>query len=727
VSHRDQRAPSPALLASALLLAAAAAGAQQPIRGFPQDALPERARLEAALRSTPDTARLQQYMAWMAAEPHHAGSPRSLAVAQYALARFREWGLDAHIDTLQALMPFPVVRQVEMTAPTRFTLQLREPAIAEDPDSRDRNQLPTYNAYSPDGDVSGELVYVNYGVPADYEQLARLGIDVRGKIVIARYGGSWRGIKPKVAAEHGAVGCIIYSDPRDDGYWLDDVYPRGPMRPEQGVQRGSVMDMPVYPGDPLTPGWGNVPGARMLARDSAPTIEPIPVMPISYGDALPLLRALGGPMVPDDDWKGALPIPYHLGPGPTRVHMKLSFDWQVRPLYDVIARIPGRTDPDQWVLHGNHHDAWVNGANDPLSGAVALLETARSLAELRSTGWQPRRTIILALWDGEEWGLLGSTEWAELHADALRTHAVAYFNSDTNGRGTLGASGSHTLETFFREVARDGRDPATGLGDLDAVVARDLERARSAADSSRARSRPWRLGALGSGSDYTVFIDHLGIASADMRHGGAQRAGIYHSIYDSYAFYTRFYDPGFRYAAAQAGAMGTAVVRMADAPVLPFSFTDAAATQRRYVNDIDSLARRTLPDTLDLSAVHAAVEALAAAGARFASAMSAATAHGATWLDRHAAELRAINQDIYLSERDLTVEQGLPRRPWFRHAIYAPGLYTGYGVKTMPGIREAVEQHDIAEARAQAALVAQAVARMAARADRAARGLAALQ
>jgi N-acetylated-alpha-linked acidic dipeptidase len=706
--------------------ASAQSGSQAPIRGFPPDALARRAQLETMLRQAPDTARLRRYLLTMSAEPHHAGSAAGRAVAEFALARFREFGLEAWIDTAQALVPWPLARRVEMLSPSPYVLRLEEPPVPGDSDSADRGQLATFNAYSPDGDVTGELVYVNYGLPDDYAELARLGIDVRGKIVIARYGRSWRGIKPKVAAEHGALACIIYSDPRDDGYFTDDVYPAGPMRPEMGVQRGSVMDMPTYPGDPLSPGWGNRPGARMLPRDSAATIEPIPVLPISYGDALPLLRNLAGPMGPTDDWKGALAIPYHIGPGPARVRVALQFDWQVRPLYNVFARIPGAGDPDQWVISGNHHDAWVNGAHDPLSGAIALLETARGFAELRRGGWRPQRTLLFALWDGEEYGLLGSTEWAEANADVLRTNAVAYFNSDTNSRGTLGASGSHTLETLIREVARDTRDPATGQGDLEAIVTRGLERARSAAESTRVRGREFRISALGSGSDYTVFIDHLGIASADLRHGGAQEAGVYHSIYDSYAFYTRFYDPGFRYAAAQAGAMGTVLLRLADAPVLPFSFTDAARIDRSYVAEIDSLAKRTLRDTVDLAAVRGAVDSLAASGARFDSALAAVTARGTGWLDRNRRALAAINRDIYQSERDLQSEQGLPRRPWYRHTIYAPGFYTGYGVKTMPGIREAVEQKDAAEARSQSAEVAAAIRRMAARADKAARDLMAL-
>jgi N-acetylated-alpha-linked acidic dipeptidase len=700
--------------------------AQAPIRGFPQDALARRARLEAVLRETPDTARLRASMRRMAAEPHHAGSPASRAVAEWALAQLRSWGLEARIDTSEALMPVPVMRRLELVAPTTYVARLAEPLISEDEDTGDAGQLPTFNAYSPDGDVTAELVYANYGLPDDYDELARRGIAVRGRIVIVKYGGSWRGIKPKVAAEHGAVGCIIYSDPRDDGYWGDWTYPQGPMRPEMGAQRGSVMDMPTYPGDPLTPGWGARPGGRKLPRDSAQTIARIPVLPISYGDALPFLRALGGAVAPDE-WKGALPITYHIGPGPARVHLALQFDWQVRPLYDVIARIPGASAPDQWVIHGNHHDAWVNGAEDPVSGAIALLETARSFAELRRTGWRPQRTIVLALWDGEEWGLLGSTEWAEANADALRTNAVAYFNSDTNGRGPLGASGSHTLETFVREVARDGRDPQSGKDELEARADFALSRARSADDSAQARL-PFRIGALGSGSDYTAFIDHLGIASVDMRHGGAQDDGIYHSIYDTYTFYARFHDTTFAYGKAQAGAMGVALLRLADAPILPFSFSDAAATYGRYAAEIDTLARQKLGGNgLDLAAVRAAVDSLAAAGQRFDWAMNLALGRGTAWLEQNGTPLAAINRDVYQSERDLTDDAGLPRRAWFRHRLYAPGFYTGYGVKTMPGIREAVEQRDAAEAAAQAQLVSAAILRMAARADKAARDLLALR
>jgi N-acetylated-alpha-linked acidic dipeptidase len=694
-----------------------------PVRGFPSDALTGLAKLESVIQQTPDTARLNHNLLVMSEDPHHMGSPGSKADAEYGLARFKEMGFDAKIEQFQALMPYPVERHVELLAPEQYTAKLQEPAIPEDKDSGDKGQLPTYNAYSADGDVTGELVFVNYGIPEDYERLAKMGIDVKGKIVIAKYGRSWRGIKPKVAAEHGAIACLIYSDPKDDGYYVDDVYPKGPMRPPQGVQRGSVMDMPTYPGDPLTPGWGDVPGAKQLERSQVKTLMKIPVQPLSYGDAEPLLRNLGGPVAPDD-WKGGLGITYHVGPGPAKVRVALKFDWQVRPLWNVVARIPGSVYPDQWVIAGSHQDAWVNGAQDPTSTAVAILETARSFADLMKTGWKPMRTIIFTLWDGEEPGLLGSTEWAEYHGDELKAKAVAYINTDTYEKGWLGIEGSHTLETFFREVTRDVPMP-DGTGSLEALTAHLLGSAHTARDSVRARA--YRIGALGSGSDYTVFIDHLGVASANMGYGGGQESGIYHSIYDSYTFFTRFLDPGFKFGVAQAAAVGTAVLRLADAPVLPFRFTDAANTYGRYVRQVDSLATRTFgAGALDLSAVRSAVQGLAEAGRAFDAAMDEAMAQGSPSLVAKRRLLGPVNQDIYQAERALTDSAGLPRRPWYENMIYAPGFYTGYGVKTLPGIREAVEQKNLAEAQAEAAVVAAAVDRMAGRVRKAAGELAGL-
>ncbi|HEY6809467.1 MAG TPA: transferrin receptor-like dimerization domain-containing protein [Gemmatimonadales bacterium] len=701
----------------ALVLAAPLAAQQSlpPIRGFPRDALAAEVRREQALRAVPNRDTLRAQMRDLSAVPHEAGTERSHAVAERILARFKAFGLDAHIETFEALMPRPVSRTLELVGPERFVAQLKEPALPDDPTSGQTDQLPTFNAYSPDGDVTGELVYVNYGIPEDYHVLDSLGISVRGKIVIARYGNSWRGIKPKLAAEHGAIGCLIYSDPRDDGYFEDDIYPKGPMRPWQGVQRGSVMMMETHPGDPLSPGWASVPGGRRLTIAEATTIEKIPVLPISYGDAMPLLRNLGGPVAPER-WRGALPITYHIGGGPARVHLAVSFDWKTRPLYDVIATIRGATDPDQWVIYGNHHDAWVNGANDPIAGQVALDETARSLGALLKTGWRPARTIILAAWDGEEWGLLGSTEWAEGHAAELADKAVTYYNSDTNDRGWFGASGSHSLQRFFEQVARDITDPVTGKSALD--VAQSHDHARRGRDSTA--DTAFAIGALGSGSDYSSFIDHLGIASADVRYGGETHDGIYHSIYDSWTFYGRFLDTSYAYGVAEAQTMGTALVRMADAPVLPFEFRAAAKTYRRYADEVEKLAQRN--DTtkgLDLSGVRAALARLDSAADHYEAALAPLDAVPAATLRRRHAALAAVNHQIAQTERALTDTAGLPNRPWYQHLIYAPGYYTGYGVKTLPGIREAVEQRRPAEAQAQAARVAAALDRLAAAVDRA--------
>lgn len=699
-------------------------GQGAPIRGFPREQLQERGRLESILTETPDTALLREYMLVMTEEPHHAGSPASRAVAEYVLGKFQEWGLEATIEEFEALMPVPVQRRLALLSPVPFVASLHEPEIPEDKDSGDQNQLPTYNAYAADGDVTGELVFVNYGLPGDYEVLEALGIDVAGKVVIAKFGRSWRGIKPKVAAEHGAIGCIIYSDPEDDGYYVGDVYPNGPMRPATGVQRGSVMDWATYPGDPLTPGWGATPGGRKLDRSEVGNMMPIPVLPISYGDAQPLLEALEGPVAPNEHWKGALPLTYHLGPGPARVRLQVTFAWQIRPLYNVIATIPGAVDPDQWIIHGNHHDAWVAGARDPVAGLVAQMETARSVATLLGTGWRPRRTLVFGVWDGEEWGLLGSTEWAEQHRETLTEKAVAYFNSDAYTKGWLFAGGSHSLETFIQQVARDVPAPS-GTSVLAARRERSLDNARTAADSARVRQAGFRLGALGSGSDYSPFLDHLALATVSMGFGGAPQ-GVYHSIYDSYDHFTRFMDPTFAYGKAQAGVFGTALTRLADAPLLPFRFSDAARTYASYVDEIDDLARSLHGELngLDLTAVRRSVGALARAGAHFDVAFDDVIGRRTVWLENNRDRLRAVNAKIFRTERELADPDGLPRRQWFHHTIYAPGLYTGYAVKTMPGIRESVEWGELPQAQVQAQAVAAAIQRMAERVEEIAQELA---
>jgi N-acetylated-alpha-linked acidic dipeptidase len=707
------------LLIAGLSLKAVEARAQS-IRGFPDALLEAQRRHEQAALAVPSTDSLRARLKLLSEEPHHAGSDASRRVADLILARFRSFGLDAKLERFEAMMPMPVARTVELLGPERFTARLQEPRIPEDKDSGDAGQLPTYNAYSPDGDVTGELVYVNYGTPEDYRVLDSLGISVSGKIVIARYGRSWRGIKPKVAAEHGALATIIYSDPRDDGFWLNDVYPKGPMRNEFGVQRGSVMDMPRYPGDPMSPGWASEQGARKLPLNEVRTFAPIPVLPISWSDALPLLRNLAGPMVPES-WKGSVPTTYHIGPGPSRVRVALRFDWQIRPLWNVVARIPGSRWPDQWVVLGNHHDAWVNGAEDPISGMIAVEEMARSLGALLKTGWRPERTIIIAAWDGEEWGLLGSTEWAEKYAGALRENGIAYINSDSNNRGWLSPSGSHSLESFVREVARDVTDPKSKKSVLDAYLERqrEIRRRNPQADSTLL------LGALGSGSDYTAFLDHVGLASLHLSYGGEANAGIYHSIYDTYDHYSRFMDTTFTYGVAEAQTLALAAMRLASAPVLPFEFHSAATTYGKYVDEIERGAKATeKTSALDLSAVRAAVNRVHAAAASWETAYARVSLMTEQQIRRNQRQLAAVNKLLYQTERALTDDAGLPDREWFRHLIYAPGFYTGYGVKTMAGIREAVEDvPDLSVAQREAARVAAALEKYAAAIEQAALGV----
>jgi N-acetylated-alpha-linked acidic dipeptidase len=677
---------------------------------------------ETKFREIPSPDRIRESVRRLSARPHHVGSPYDKENAEWILARFREFGWDARIETFEVLFPTPRERVLELIEPSRFVAKLQEPSVAVDPTSGQRaEQLPTYNAYSIDGDVTGPLVYVNRGVPEDYERLERLGVSVHGAVVVARYGGSWRGIKPKVAAEHGAVGCILYSDPRDDGYFAGDVFPQGPYRPEGGVQRGSVSDMPTYPGDPLTPGVGATPGAHRLAISEAPTITKIPVLPISYADARPLLAALRGRVAPPE-WRGGLPLTYHIGPGPAKVHLKVKSNWDLKTLYDVIATIPGTTEPDQWIIRGNHHDAWVNGAQDPISGQAALLEEARGIGELLRAGWKPRRTIIYAAWDGEEPGLLGSTEWVEAHAEELRQHAAVYLNTDANSRGYLDLGGSHTLEPFINEVARDVQDPETGMS---VWKRRQLRVIRSdTAERKEARDRErLRIEALGSGSDFTPFLQHLGVATLNLGFDGEGGGGIYHSIYDDFYWYTHFDDTSFVYGRALAQTVGTAVLRAADAELLPLDFSALAETVDRYSGELRKVlqderkrteernreldegvftattdprepeqppAREALPPFLDFSPLENAVDSLTHAAARYERALGRLEENGGAALD--GAGPQGLNQELRSAEQALTDDQGLPNRPWFRHLLYAPGYYTGYGVKTVPGVREALEQ-----------------------------------
>lgn len=724
-----------ALLTVLFFLPLARSNDAAPLYGFSTEGSAAERKWEEQFRGIPSPEKMRAYMQRLSARPHNVGTAYDKDNAEWILAKFKEFGLDAHIESFSVLYPTPKERVVELVAPTRFVAKLQEPVVAVDPSSSQQaEQLPTYHAYSIDGDVTAPLVYVNYGLTADYERLERLGVSVKGAIVIARYGPSWRGIRPKLAAEHGAIGCLVYSDPRDDGYFQGDVFPQGPMRPREGVQRGSVMDFASsYPGNPL----GGQDGSQHLAVKDAPSITKIPVLPLSYGDAQPLLTALGGPLAPRE-WRGALPITYHVGPGPAKVHLKVMSNWEMKPVYDVIARIPGAVEPDQWIVRGNHHDAWVNGAEDPISGQVALLEEARALGELLKQGWKPRRTIIYCAWDGEEPMLLGSTAWGEAHADELSRHAVAYLNSDSNSRGYLFLNGSHILERFVNDVARDIPDPESGLSVWKRHQLHDLAEAKSAEERHELRHRAdLRLAALGSGTDYTVFVDHLGVPSLNLGFGGEDDGGIYHSIYDDFYWYMHFSDKDFIYGKALAQTAGTAVMRLADAEVLPYEFTDLADTAHLYLKQLQDLlkaqqdeirerdreldegvyaatqdprrpavspAREEVPPHLNFAPLENAADTLARSAERYQKAL--AKARQSMGADFPEASLEGLNGTLLESERKLTDPQGLPRRPWYKHMLYAPGVYTGYDVKTMPGVREAIEQKRWAEADAEILRVA---------------------
>jgi N-acetylated-alpha-linked acidic dipeptidase len=718
-------------LTLALMALAAIANAQQKtIIGFNDANATKELQTEQSFDAALSAPRIGETIKELSAFPHNLGSPGSKAVAEKILAKYKSYGLDAHLQSYTVLYPTPKTRVLELTGPTTYTALLKEPALAEDATSGQANQLPTYNAWSADGDVTGQLVFVNYGLPDDYETLAKLRIDVKGKIVIAKYGRSWRGIKPKVAYEHGAIGCIIYSDPADDGYSAGEVYPKGAYKNEFGVQRGSVMDMVIYPGDPLTPGVGATKDAKRLDRKDAATILKIPVLPISYHDAQPLLAALDGTVAPRD-WQGGLPITYHVGPGVATVHLKLEFNWDMVQAYDVIAKIKGSEFPDEWVMRGNHHDAWVNGAGDPLSGQAAMLDEAKALGDLLKTGWKPKRSIVYCSWDGEEPGLIGSTEYVEDHDKELQQKAVVYINSDGNGRGFYGGGGSQALEPFMDEITKTVNDPQTNVSIFDRKRARELVTAASVKDKKEILARKVDpLAPLGSGSDFSSFLQHLGIPTLDLAFGGEDGGGEYHSIYDSFDDYRRFKDPTFEYGVALSKTAGHAILRMADADLLPFDFRNLDTTISKYVSELTELTDKMRDNTtmdnqlikaddftlaadptkhekspeakaevpkLDFAPLKTALDSLKKAANGLATTWAAA-AQTNTGHDQ-------LNQLLYHAEQQL-LSDGLPRRPWYRHTIYAPGFYTGYGVKTLPGIREAIEQRNWTEAQDQIGIVA---------------------
>jgi N-acetylated-alpha-linked acidic dipeptidase len=721
-----------ALPGACLALASISIGGETPapaMLGFSAAHAADERSLEQRFDDSLNAADQGDWMQRMASEPNQVGSVHDKANAQFMLQQFRAWGWDAEIETFSVLYSTPKRIALKMLAPTQFTAKLHEPAVKGDRTSGNTAAgLPPYNVYGADGDVTGDLVYVNYGMQDDYKELDRRHISIQGKIVIARYGGGFRGLKPKLAHEHGAIGCLIYSDPRGDGYFEGDVYPQGGWRPADGVQRGTVVDWSLYPGDPLTPGVGATADAKRLPIAEATSIMKIPVLPLSYADAQPLLAAIAGPLAPES-WRGALPITYHLGPGPAKVHLHVESDWSQKPVYDVIARIRGSELPDEWVVRGNHHDGWVFGAWDPLSGNVALMAEAKAIGALLQTGWRPRRTLIYASWDGEEAGMLGSTEWAETHAQELQRHAVLYLNSDLIERGFLDAEGSHSVQRLINEVGAGIRDPETGKTVLERLRAKLRADAYSDSDDqvqklaeAAASSADVPIGALGSGSDFTSFLQHLGIATLSVQYGGeGDNDGIYHSSYDSFDHYVRFGDPGFTYGLVESQTVGHVILRIADADVLPMQFTDLAGIYEDYVKELHKLAdgkrehaqklgvlladqvfelsadptRPVGPPStesdvpyLDFAPLDNAIERLKRSAKAYDEAYNNAAVKGLALESAQRAELDRLLQGL---EQTLTSGDGLPERPWFKHLIYAPGKYTGYDAKTMPGVREAIE------------------------------------
>jgi N-acetylated-alpha-linked acidic dipeptidase len=704
--------------------------AQKSITGFKNSA--KQLKIEADFDAQLNAKRVGENIKLLSSVPHHVGSVGGKFVASEIAKVFKDNGWDTKIETYQLMFPTPITRVLEMSGVTNFKAVLKEPSFKEDATSGQPDQLPTYNCWSADGDVTANLVFVNYGLPEDYETLAKYGIDVKGKIVIAKYGRSWRGIKPKVAQEHGAIGCLIYSDPGDDGYSAGDAYPTGAFKNDQTVQRGSIMDMVIYPGDPTTPNIASTANAPRVNHNDAENLLKIPVLPISYGDAAPLLKDMAGPVAPKD-WAGALPFTYHIGPSKSKVHLKLAFDWKLRPGLNVIATIKGSEYPDQWIIRGNHHDAWVNGANDPISGMAAELEEAIAIGGLLKQGWKPKRTLIYCAWDAEEPGLMGSTEWVEDHALELQAKAVAYINSDGNGRGFLGVQGSHGLSNFVTDISKSVIDPQAGVSVF------ERQKANSATNAGNIKSKKeifeatsYPLAAMGSGSDYSSFIQHIGVPSLNIGYGGEDAGGEYHSIYDSYDHYARFKDAEFKYGVTLAQTSGRAVLRLSEADVLPFDYTSLHKTIKGYITElisnVDALREKaqvendliknnaykiaadpttnlTTPTLLaevpfvDFSLLLNALATLEKSAQKVEQLKVGADAN----------KLATINAKIYSAEQSLLLPAGLPRRPWYKHSLYAPGFYTGYGVKTVPGVREAIEQQNWLETQQQITAVANAI------------------
>ena len=657
----------------------------QNISGFSSKSAKVQHELETKYLALPKAKNAEAYLFRLTEEPHIAGSAAGKAVAEYIHSKYVEWGLYSKLVEYQVYLTYPETVRVTLLEPDTVQLDLREPSWKFDKDSYDSRAVMPFNAYSPSGDVTGQIVYVNRGLPEDYESLSELGIDVAGKIMLARYGGSFRGVKAKVAEEHAALGLILYSDPADDGYMKGDVYPNGPMRPAQAIQRGSLLYLFNYPGDPLTPGFASVKNAKRIKPEEATNIPTIPTVPIAYAQARRILNSLAGPEVPDN-WQGGLPLRYHVGPGPAKINLKLQMDTRVRPIYNVITRIEGSEEPEKMIIIGNHHDAWVYGAVDPNSGTASVMEIGRSLGELLKQGWQPKRTIVLAHWDAEEYGLIGSTEWVEENKAELVKNAVLYINIDAAVSGEnfrIGAVPS--LDAFIREVAQAIEDPVTGNSVYERWWADENKEKYKKLNGTLPDTAMTKVGRLGSGSDYSAFLQHAGVPALSMSFGG--RYGVYHSILDNFYWMKNWGDPTFRYHETMAKIGGLMALRFAQADIFPFDYANYADAISKHIDELEKSLREDHPEReLSFSDLKEKVM-------EWQQVCVSLNENIQARLDSLESDER-LNDALMKLERSLVSRDGLAGRPWFKHRIYAPGLYTGYAAKPLPGIAEAAEEAD---------------------------------
>jgi N-acetylated-alpha-linked acidic dipeptidase len=682
------------------------------IFGF-RDATAEQAT-ESRFLAVPDSRLAEEHLRILTKVPHMAGTLEDKATADYVAQKFRNAGLDTQIVEYKVWMNYPAEIKVDMTAPPGIEMHgpTRE-RVDNDPFQDDPRVVMPFNGMSPSGDVEADVVYANYGTPDDFDKLEKMKVDVRGKIVLVRYGQNFRGVKVFVAQERGAAGVIIYSDPSDDGWRRGDKYPDGPWRPDTGVQRGSVGYMFEFPGDPTTPGVASIPtlpDSQRISPQQSLQMPKIPVTPLSYHDVWPVLQHLSGPDSPRD-WQGALPFTYHVGPGPSKVKMHLRQDYQFRTLWDVIGRVEGREVPDEWVVAGNHRDAWVYGAVDPNSGTSAMLESVHGVGELLKAGWRPKRTLIFASWDGEEEGLIGSTEWVEQH-EAQLSNAAAYFNMDVAVSGPkFGASAVPSLKQFLRDVTKVVPSPKGGTvyeawqkgGQPDAPSTQSPTEAIG--DSRRTPAAQLKgdvpVGDLGSGSDYTAFLQHLGIPSTDVSSSGPY--GVYHSVFDNFAWFKKYGDPDFTYEQQMARVFGLEAVRMADADVLPYDYEEYAKEIASYLDAAHKRAEDKFGEHgLDFHAVDAGAHRFETAGVRILAKQK-----------NPPPDATRLNQALRGAERAMLDPLGLPHRPWFRHMIYAPGEYTGYAAVVIPGVNEALDKGDRERVRQQLTALAAALDRAA--------------